>query len=85
MNGLVAWTAALAPDSHNRNDGLFWAACRAAEAGNDDILAQLADAASETGLTAAEIRRTIDSARRTAERDTARRASERQPGIEAAP
>lgn len=85
LSGLVAWTAALAPDSHNRNDGLFWAACRAAEAGNDDVLAQLADAASETGLTAAEIRRTIESARRTAERDTARRASERQPGIEAAP
>jgi hypothetical protein len=29
LSGLVAWTAALAPDSHNRNDGLFWAACRA--------------------------------------------------------
>ena len=86
LSGLVAWTAALDPDGHNRNDGLFWAACRAAEAGNDDILAQLADAARSTGLSAAEISRTIDSARRTAERGAAcRDSAERYRGIEAAP
>jgi hypothetical protein len=29
----------------NRNDGLFWAACRAAEAGDETVLAELATAA----------------------------------------
>ena len=50
----------------NRNDGLFWAACRAAEAGDEAILADLAAAARATGLSDPEISKTIDSARRTA-------------------
>jgi hypothetical protein len=68
LSHLAAWVAALAPDSHNRNDGLFWAACRAAEAGDDQVLDQLADAARATGLTDHEIGATIRSARRTAGR-----------------
>ena len=81
LSRLVAWTAALGPDSHNRNDGLFWAACRAAEAGDDAILAELAVAGRATGLADSEIRRTIASARRTA----ARRHSQQQADREAAP
>jgi Bifunctional DNA primase/polymerase, N-terminal len=50
----------------NRNDGLFWAACRAAEAGDETVLAELAVAARAAGLTDREIGRTIASARRTA-------------------
>jgi len=80
LSRLVAWTAALGPDSHNRNDGLFWAACRAAEAGNEAVLAELAVAARGTGLGDREIIRTIDSARRTA----ARRHSQHQAGWEGA-
>ena len=81
LSRLVAWTAALGPDSHNRNDGLFWAACRAAEAGDDAILAELAIAARATGLADREIRRTIASARRSA----ARRHSQQQTDREGAP
>jgi Bifunctional DNA primase/polymerase, N-terminal len=68
LSHLATWVAGLAPDSHNRNDGLFWAACRAAEAGDDTVLAELADAARSTGLTDREIAATITSARRTAGR-----------------
>jgi hypothetical protein len=67
LRHLVAWVAALPPDGHNRNDGLFWAACRAAEAGDETILADLARAARAIGLSDREISQTIDSARRTAE------------------
>jgi hypothetical protein len=66
LSHLAAWVAGLAPDSHNRNDGLFWAACRAAEAGNEAVLAELTVAARSTGLTEHEIAATIESARRTA-------------------
>jgi hypothetical protein len=66
LGHLAGWVAGLAPDSHNRNDGLFWAACRAAEAGDDAVLAELAAAARSTGLTEREIAATIASARRTA-------------------
>ena len=52
----------------NRNDGLFWAACRAAEAGDNTVLAELAAAARSTGLPDREIAATIKSARRTAGR-----------------
>lgn len=65
---LAAWLATQGPDSHNRNDGLFWAACRAAEAGDETALADLADTARATGLSDREIARTIASARRTAAR-----------------
>lgn len=46
----------------NRNDGLFWAACRALEAGQG--IGPLAEAARKTGLPEREIRRTLDSAER---------------------
>jgi hypothetical protein len=51
----------------NRNDGLFWAANRALEAGLTD-LGELADAARSTGLDEREIARTLASARRHADR-----------------
>jgi len=51
----------------NRNDGLFWAAKRALEAGLTD-LGELADAARNTGLDEREITRTLASARRRADR-----------------
>jgi hypothetical protein len=47
----------------NRNDGLYWAANRALEAGLTD-LGQLAEAARSTGLDEPEINRTLASARR---------------------
>ncbi len=64
----------------NRNDGLFWAACRAAEAGDEAVLADIAAAAASAGLTDLEIGRTIASARRTA----ARSAPEQRGGRECA-
>jgi hypothetical protein len=50
----------------NRNDGLFWAANRALDAGLTD-LGELADAARRTGLDEREIARTLASARRRAD------------------
>ncbi|MFG2138854.1 bifunctional DNA primase/polymerase [Streptomyces sp. NPDC048650] len=48
-----------------RNARLFWAACRAHEAGLDaELAARLLDAACSTGLTEAEARTTLASARR---------------------
>jgi hypothetical protein len=57
---LAEWVAAQ-PEG-NRNAGLFWAACRAAESGLDT--APLVAAAVTAGLTETEAHRTIDSARR---------------------
>jgi hypothetical protein len=51
----------------NRNDGLFWAANRALEAGLTD-LDELADAARSAGLDEREIARTLASARRRGDR-----------------
>jgi hypothetical protein len=59
---LVAWVERLEPG--NRNNGLFWAACRAAETGESSLLDDLAAAAARTGLTDREITRTIASALR---------------------
>jgi len=59
---LAAWVARL-PEG-NRNAGLFWAACRAAEAGHVGVLEDLAEAAHAAGLPANEVARTIASARR---------------------
>jgi hypothetical protein len=56
----------------NRNVGLFWAACRAAETGHPRTLDALAEAAGTAGLPEKEIRRTIASARRST--------GQRQPG-----
>ena len=61
---LAAWVARL-PEG-NRNAGLFWAACRAAETGHPEALDALAEAAQTAGLPEDEIRRTIASARRSA-------------------
>jgi hypothetical protein len=61
---LAAWVARL-PEG-NRNAGLFWAACRAAETGHPGALDALAEAAETAGLPEQEIRRTIASARRNA-------------------
>jgi Bifunctional DNA primase/polymerase, N-terminal len=61
---LAAWVAQL-PEG-NRNAGLFWAACRAAETGHPEALDALAGAAESAGLPEDEIRRTIASARRSA-------------------
>jgi hypothetical protein len=62
---LADWLAR--QEEGNRNDGLFWAASRALEAGQAD-LGQLADAARHTGLDDREISRTLASARRHANR-----------------
>jgi hypothetical protein len=61
---LAAWVANL--EEGTRNTGLFWAACRAAEAGHD--LDQLVSAGMEAGLDGAEARRTVASAARVAAR-----------------
>jgi hypothetical protein len=62
---LAGWVARLAEG--NRNDGLFWAANRALEAGLTD-LHELAQAARTAGLDDREIARTLASARRQASR-----------------
>jgi hypothetical protein len=62
---LAGWVARL-PEG-NRNDGLFWAANRALEAGLTD-LGELAEAARGAGLDDREIARTLASARRRADR-----------------
>lgn len=62
---LVRWVAALQPGG--RNEGLYWAACRAVETGGgDDVLAELAAAGVAAGLPAGEAERTVQSARRKA-------------------
>jgi hypothetical protein len=61
---LAAWVARL-PEG-NRNAGLFWAACRAAESGRIGALDAISEAAQSAGLPAHEIARTIASARRSA-------------------
>ena len=61
---LIAWVERL--QEGNRNSGLFWAACRAIESGQEHILADMEAAAAATGLPDCEIRRTIASARRSA-------------------
>jgi hypothetical protein len=63
---LAAWVERL--EEGNRNSGLFWAACRAVEAGQPNALDQIAAAASRTGLSDREIGRTIESARRNGQR-----------------
>jgi hypothetical protein len=76
---LAGWVARL-PEG-NRNDGLFWAASRALEAGTAD-LGELADAARHAGLDEPEISRTLASARRRAE---IRRACDAQPPAKRTP
>jgi hypothetical protein len=59
---LVPWLSA--QHEGNRNAGLFWAASRAAEAGDNATLDQLAKAAEGLGLDRREVDRTIRSAQR---------------------
>ena len=63
---LPGWVASQ-PEG-NRNSGLFWAATRAAEAGDTVTLENLANAARAAGLAPGEVGRTIASAQRTAGR-----------------
>lgn len=74
---LAAWVERL--QEGNRNSGLFWAACRAVEAGRFSCLDELAAAAARTGLSKREISRTIASARRAVQRPAGMRAPEREP------
>ena len=66
LGHLAAWVERL--QEGNRNSGLFWAACRAVEAGQPGVLDDLAAAAAKTGLTDREIARTIASATRGSQR-----------------
>ena len=62
LSRLATWVERLREG--NRNSGLFWAACRALEAGEPDGLDDIAAAAARAGLDDREILRTIESARR---------------------
>ena len=70
LSHLPGWVASQ-PEG-NRNHGLFWASCRAAEAGDTATLDSLASAARSAGLDEREIGRTIASAQQTAGRETNR-------------
>lgn len=62
-DGLVRWVADLHPG--NRNNGLFWAACKAADLGVLDVLeADLVAAAMAAGLPELEVRTVLRSAKR---------------------
>src|SRR5699024_3081841 len=75
--GLVRFVAESTEGS--RNTRLFWAACRAAEGGHLDALAdQLTSVAVSTGLDAREVQRTLQSAAR--EAGESPRSSEPQAG-----
>lgn len=63
VSHLARWVASLREG--NRNAGTFWAACRAAEAGDSDALAAIAAAAVSTGLAQTAVDKTIASAQRT--------------------
>lgn len=63
LNGLVRSVAEAVEGE--RNQKLYWAACRAFDNGNDDIIQDLFEAALSVGLTEMEATSTIDSARRT--------------------
>jgi hypothetical protein len=63
-----------------RNEALFWAACRAAEAGRTDVFPELAAAAQSAGLSQREVERTLASAERTAGGREPARPFEREAG-----
>ncbi|HUY45496.1 MAG TPA: bifunctional DNA primase/polymerase [Streptosporangiaceae bacterium] len=77
LGHLAAWVERLGEG--NRNSGLFWAACRALEAGEPGGLDDLAAAAASAGLDDREIARTIASARRTIQRPSAAGRTESHP------
>ncbi|MFD0685901.1 bifunctional DNA primase/polymerase [Actinomadura fibrosa] len=64
VGGLVAWMAGQAEG--NRNNALFWAACRAIEGGHEAQLDELVSAAVQAGLDERSAWRTAESARRRA-------------------
>ena len=64
LSKLAAWVAA--QREGNRNDGLYWASCRALESGHSD-LDDLVVAAVRAGLAEDEARRTVASAARRAD------------------
>jgi len=64
LDHLARYVAGLQPG--NRNDGLFWAACRAAESGDRDALAAIAESARAIGMSEREITASLRSAERTA-------------------
>jgi hypothetical protein len=76
LSHLPGWVASQ-PEG-NRNHGLFWASCRAAEAGDTTTLENLANAARAAGLDEREIGRTIASAQRTTSGSTGNRPFEHQ-------
>jgi hypothetical protein len=82
LSHLPGWVASQ-PEG-NRNHGLFWASCRAAEAGDTTTLGNLANAARAAGLDEQEIDRTIASAQRTASGSTGNRPFEYQAPQQAA-
>ena len=75
VSHLAGWMASRPEGS--RNESLFWAANRAAEAGDTATLTNLANAARSAGLDEREVDRTIASAQRTAGREPGR-SSERE-------
>ena len=77
LSHLPGWVASQ-PEG-NRNAGLFWAASRAAEAGDTTTLGSLANAARAAGLDDREIGRTIISAQQTAARGAGERPFEHSP------
>ena len=70
LSHLPGWVASQ-PEG-NRNHGLFWASCRAVEAGDSATLGNLANAARAAGLDDREIDRTIASAQQTTGREAGR-------------
>jgi hypothetical protein len=76
LDHLARYVADLQPG--NRNDGFFWAACRAAEAADRDALDAIAESARAIGLSEREITASLRSAERTA-------ASQHDPLTEARP
>jgi hypothetical protein len=64
VSHLAEWVAR--QKEGNRNNALFWAACRAAETGDLSLLGDLANAAISTGLDERSVAKTIASARRAA-------------------
>lgn len=67
FDGLIRHVAAQGPESGNRNNALFWAACRAVEGGaGADVFRDLVAAAVANGLPERGAWATVNSARRTA-------------------
>jgi hypothetical protein len=79
LGHLASWVASQ-PEG-NRNAGLFWASCRAAEAGDAAALDSIAAAARAAGLDDREIGRTIASAQRATSAATSRPVEHSQPPV----